>query len=89
MDYSREVYVFMCKIFFMFYILFVSSLSVDTMMSYEDSSRLFLLTGCLKVLLRHTPASSSVFQGQDNFPVTVSTRKVAEQRSLKTVFSYD
>ena len=52
-------------------------------------SRLFLLTGCLKVLLRHTPARSSRFQGQDNFPVTVSTRKVAEQRSIKTALSYN
>ena len=52
-------------------------------------ARLFLLTGCLKALLRHTPARSSGFQVQDNFPVTVSTRNVAEQRLIKMALSYN
>ena len=39
-------------------------------------------------ILRYTPARRSRFQVQDNFPVIVSTRKVAEQRSRKTALSY-
>ena len=35
-------------------------------------SWLFLLTGCLKALLQHTPAWCSRFQDQDNFPVIAS-----------------
>ena len=48
----------------------------------------FLLTGCLKAQLRDTPARSSSFQGQDTFPVIVSTVEV-EQRSIKMTLSYN
>ena len=48
-----------------------------------------IITGSLKALLQHTHARRSGFQGQDKFPVSFSTGKVAEQRSLKTAFSYD
>ena len=58
--------------------------SLNTKLSW-----LFLLTGCLKVQLRGTPARSSRFQGQGTFPAIVNLRKVAEQRSLKMAFSYD
>ena len=57
--------------------------------SIQSFHGIFLLTGCLKALLRHTPAKSSRFQGQDNFPVITSTRKVAEERSIKMEFSYN
>ena len=48
----------------------------------------FLLTGCLKPLLRNTPASSSKFQGQDHFPVIDIEAEVTEQRWVKTALKF-
>ena len=59
------------------------------MLPHPLNTKLFLLTGCLKALLRDTPARRSRFQVQDNFPVIINMQKVAEQRSIKTALSYD
>ena len=50
------------------------------------SFMVFLLTCCLNALLRDTPARSSRFQGQDNFPVFASTIEIAELRLIKWHF---
>ena len=36
----------------------------------------------------YTPARSSRIQGQAKFPVIVSSRKIAEQKSIKMALSY-
>ena len=55
-------------------------------------SWLFLLTGCLKALSTLTYTCTCKEQwisGQDDFSMSVSMRKVAEQILIKMTFSYN
>ena len=49
----------------------------------------FSLMGCLKVLLCDIHARNSRFQEQDHFLVIMSRIKVAEQRLIKKLLSYN